>query len=94
MQSTYAERITSHQLLSSILVGVPNSVFLRMVGNFMVEGTLVFINDHAAAGTKNRGKYGIVLNSKLAWEADELDETLLVSVLVPATGEELSLIHI
>jgi len=55
----------------------------------MVEGTLVHIHDHAAAGSDNRGKHGIVLSSKLAWEADERDDTLLVRVLVPATGEEI-----
>jgi hypothetical protein len=53
----------------------------------MIEGSLVHIHDHAASGTFYRGKFGIVLSSKLAWEADERDETLLVNVLT--AGDEI-----
>tara|TARA_Y100000593_G_scaffold89196_1_gene172939 strand:- start:67222 stop:67449 length:228 start_codon:yes stop_codon:yes gene_type:complete len=57
----------------------------------MTIGALVQIEDHAAAGECNRGRFGIVLNSKLAWRADndEEDVTLVVNVLIPSTGEEM-----
>jgi len=55
----------------------------------MKVGDLVQIEDHAAAGECNRGRFGIVLDSKLAWHADERDDTLLVRVLIPSTGEEI-----
>ena len=55
----------------------------------MIDGTLVYIHDHAAAGSDNRGMYGIVLSSKLAWATDEHDDTLVVNVLVPTTGTEI-----
>ena len=55
----------------------------------MTAGDLVQIEDHAAAGECNRGRFGIVLDSKLAWHADERDDTLVVNVLIPSTGEEI-----
>jgi hypothetical protein len=55
----------------------------------MNVGDLVQIDDHAAAGECNRGRFGIVLDSKLAWHADERDDTLMVNVLIPLTGQEI-----
>jgi len=56
----------------------------------MKIGDLVQIDDHVAAGECNRGRLGIVLDSKLAWHVDPtVPTTRVINVLIPSTGEEM-----
>ena len=60
------------------------------IGTRMIDkGSLVLVDDNSAAGSIGRGQIGIVIDAKMAWHADERDDTLLVNVLIPTTGEEI-----